>query len=220
MARNISSVTALVVLFLCAACAAEPTPTPTSSPVPLTLPYNPSVAPDVRATLPPTWTPTLTLPLSLVWTPTIAPSPTSTRTVDDLCATLEVDFPFEDDTVFAPDDTLLIFFGTTEQWWQSQIQAATPTAEESSSAVTIQATRPPAVLTEPVTVRFLAVHRETGENLGAQVAGGELMVLQLPISQLPLSGTYDWTVTIYVGSLGEQCARTGTFVVAEGTDEP
>jgi hypothetical protein len=27
-------------------------------------------------------------------------------------------------------------------------------------------------------------------------------------------------VTIYVGSLGEQCARTGTFVVAEGTDEP
>jgi hypothetical protein len=69
-------------------------------------------------------------------------------------------------------------------------------------------------------VRFLAVHRETGQNLGAQANGGELMALQLPISQLPLSGVYDWTVSIYVGSLGEQCRHTGTFVVAEGTEEP
>ena len=122
--------------------------------------------------------------------------------------------------MFEEGDTLLLFFGTTEQWWESQIQAATPTPEAASNASTLQPTRPPAVLTEPVTVRFLVVHRETGENLGAQVAGGELMVLQLPISQLPLAGTYDWSVSIYVGSLGEQCAHTGTFVVADGTEQP
>ena len=69
-------------------------------------------------------------------------------------------------------------------------------------------------------MRFLALHRETGENLGAQAAGGELMALQLLISQLPLAGVYDWSVSIFVGSLGEQCTHTGTFVVADGMDEP
>ena len=111
-------------------------------------------------------------------------------------------------------------FGTTEQQWESQIQAALPTAGATSDEFALQPTRSPVLLTEPVTVRFLAVHRETGENLGAEAASGELMALQLPISQLPLAGIYDWTVSIYVGSLGEQCAQSGSFVVAEATDEP
>lgn len=200
---------ALVVLFLCAACAPS-TPAPTE-PVPTPLPYNTSVLPDVRPTLPPTWTWTPTPTASQTPLPSLTPTPEPTRSLNDLCASLHVDFPYAEGHVFEPDDTLLLVFGTLERTWQSEIQA-----QISGTATP----RPPAILTEPVMVRFLVVHRETGENLGAQAVGGELMALELPINQLPLAGTYDWTVSIYIESLGEQCARTGSFVVAEATDEP
>lgn len=69
-------------------------------------------------------------------------------------------------------------------------------------------------------VRFEATHRESGEAFGAEAPGGEIMALELPVSQLGQAGVYDWTVSIFVNSLGEQCAQSGTFEVAEGTEEP
>ena len=140
--------------------------------------------------------------------------------MDDLCDTLEVDFPYEDGHIFVPDETILLVFGTTERFWESQIRAATRTPADPSLELTSEATSPPVILTEPVMVRFLATHRETGENLGVQTAGGDMTALELPISQLPLPGLYDWSISIYVDTLGEQCTHTGTFVVEEGTDSP
>jgi hypothetical protein len=140
--------------------------------------------------------------------------------LNDLCATLQVEFPFADGYVFPPEGTLLLLFGTLERVWESQIQAAIPSLEATSDPDSFQPTHPPVVLTEPVLVRFLAVHRETGENLGVEVPGGELMALELSVRQLPLAGLYDWTVSIFVGSLGEQCMHRGTFVVADATEEP
>jgi hypothetical protein len=204
----------LVTLWLCVSCAASPRPTSTAAPVPATSLYNTSAAPLARATLPPTWTPTPTLTPSLTLTPSQTLTPTATYSLDDLCATLEVDFPYNDGHLFAADDTLLLFFGTVERTWTSPIQPATP-APNATSPPSISNTTPRlALLTEPIRVRFMAAHRDTGENLGAEAAGGEITALELPVSQLPLPGLYDWSVSIYIGTLGAQCTQTGTFSVA------
>ena len=215
-AYGISAALLTATLCLCAACTSAPSPTPTATLIPLpTSIYNTSVAPAERATLPPTWTLTPTPTPSLTYTPSQTPTPSATYSLDDLCGTLEVDFPYDDDHVFASNDTLLLFFGTVERTWTSQIQAATFTPDPSVSGTPGSATPRPGVLTEPITVRFVAVHQDTGENLGAEATGGEITVLELPISQLPLPGDYDWSVSLFIGSLGEQCRRSGTFAVAE-----
>jgi hypothetical protein len=164
--------------------------------------------------------PTPTPTPSNTWTATATPTPAPTRSLDDLCASLQVNFPYEPGHVFAPDDSLLLFFGTTERTWTSEIRAVTATPADGSVTGTPEPTRPPAVLTEPIMVRFEAAHRETGETLGAEAVGGEIMALELPVSQLGQAGVYDWTVSIFVNSLGEHCAQSGTFEVAAGTEEP
>lgn len=129
-----------------------------------------------------------------------------------------MDFPYEDGHVFETDETILILFGTTYRTWTSPLRAATPTPPpDGTAAVTIAA--PAGLLTEPVTARLLLVHRESRENLGVEMPGGETMALQLPLHQLPGTGDYDWTVTLYVETLGELCARSGTFTVIEATSE-
>jgi hypothetical protein len=213
-------VLALLFALLAAACSPSNPPATASTSIPPTSPFNTSAAAGVRRTLPPTWTATPTPTPSNTWTPTVPPTPEPTLSLDDLCASLTVDFPYEEGHIFASDDSLLLVFGTTERALTSQIYAVTATPVDPSAAHTPEPTRPPAILSEPILVRFEATHRESGEALGAEAVGGEVMAMELPVSQLGQPGAYDWTVSIFVNSLGKQCVHSGTFEVAEATDEP
>jgi hypothetical protein len=68
-----------------------------------------------------------------------------------------------------------------------------------------------------VVVRFLAVHRLTGENQGLQVQGGQHVLVEMPVSLLPHPGLYDWTISIHHDLLGDFCTQDGYFFVREGT---
>jgi hypothetical protein len=75
-----------------------------------------------------------------------------------------------------------------------------------------------------VVVRFLAVHRLTGENQGIQIPGGQVVLAEMPVSLLPLPGLYDWTVSVHHAELGDFCVQGGYFVVktappGEATEE-
>ncbi|MFN8449861.1 MAG: hypothetical protein U0521_15070 [Anaerolineae bacterium] len=101
--------------------------------------------------------------------------------------------------VFEWGDTLTMLFGTT------------------LTAVAEPVTRLPVALT----VRWLATERTSGENLGVELDGGQMFAMELPISRLPRSGTYDWTVAIYGAGIDAQCTHEGSFVVEPppATDE-
>lgn len=196
----------LVVSLLGAACSPPVTPTPTTVTTPTpTSRLSTHEGTLVRATLPPTWTQTPTLTPTATLTPTPV-TPTATLTpvpsLDELCDSFTINYPFADGHTFQWNDTIAMLFGTT------------------LTAVV----DPGAGMPVPITVRWLATHRQSGENLGVELGGGEIFALELPVSRLPRPGTYDWTVGVY-GAGGAQCVHEGAFVVnapppdAESTTE-
>jgi hypothetical protein len=70
-----------------------------------------------------------------------------------------------------------------------------------------------------VVVRFLAVHRRTGENRGIQIPGGQFVLAEMPVTLLPLPGLYDWTVSVHHDELGDFCQQGGYFFVSESTPD-
>ena len=64
-----------------------------------------------------------------------------------------------------------------------------------------------------VVVRFLAVHRLTGENRGIQIPGGQYVLAEMSVSRLPLPGLYDWTASVHHEELGDFCTQEGYFFV-------
>ncbi len=188
-----------LVALLFAACSpvvVTPTPAPPTAALTLTptLRFSTHTGPVVRATLPPTWTETPTpLPTS---TPTATPiTPTATATpaplLADLCPSFTVTRRFTDGHIFGWSESLTLVFGTN------------------LSAVTDPATGK----VIPVTVRFLATNPLDGKNLGAQLAGGQVAILELPIYQLPEPGFYTWKAAVYGEGIDEMCVQRGWFVV-------
>jgi hypothetical protein len=195
----------LVALLICAACSgtATPTPTATLSPTP-TLHLSTHAGPLVRATLPPTWTETPTSHPTRTFTPSpVIPTVTLTPVPNlaELCASFSVDYEFPDGHTFRWGDTITMLFGTT-----------------------LSAVRDPVTQTVvPLTVRWLATHPLSSENLGIELAGGQLFGMELPVSRLPRPGYYQWKAAVYGEGIGEQCQQTGYFFVyrdeSEATDE-
>jgi hypothetical protein len=66
-----------------------------------------------------------------------------------------------------------------------------------------------------VVVRFLAVHRLTGENQGVQMPGGQFVLVEMPVTLLPHPGLYDWTVSVHHDELGDFCTQGGYFFVSD-----
>jgi hypothetical protein len=64
-----------------------------------------------------------------------------------------------------------------------------------------------------VTIRFVAIHRRTGENQGVQFTGGQTILAELPVSILPYPGLYDWKLSIHSEIYGDLCEHEGTFEV-------
>lgn len=193
----------LVISLVGAACSPPATPTPTVATTPTpTSHLSTHEGTLVRATLPPTWTETPTPLPTHTFTPTPV-TPTATLTpvpsLDDLCDTFTVSASFDDGHVFEWGDTLTMVFGTT----------LTAVAE------------PVTGLPVALTVRWLATEQISGENLGVELDGGQMFAMELPISRLPRSGTYDWMVAIYGAGIDPQCAHDGSFVVEPppATDE-
>lgn len=186
----------LVVSLIGAACSPPVTPTPTTA---TTLTPTSRLSTHegtlVRATLPPTWTETPTPLPTATFTPTPV-TPTATLTavpsLDELCDTFSVSPGFADGRTFQWSDTITMLFGTT----------LTAVGD------------PGAGIPVPLTVRWLATERESGENLGLELAGGEIFAMELPISRLPRPGTYDWTVGVYGTGFDAQCIHEGTFTVS------
>ncbi len=190
---------AAALILLGAACrpsVATPTPTPTPSVTPPAIPpLDTYTGPLIRATLPPTWTPTFTPTASVTWTPTPM-TPTASLTpvpqVADLCASLTVQPGFTQGHTFQWDDTISLIYGTP------------------LTVVSLSDQGTPV----PISVRFLALHVQSGLNLGVQLDGGQTFVMQLPANRLPQPGYYRWTITLYGDGLGDRCPHTGSFFVA------
>ncbi len=184
-----------ITLLLCAACTSGVTLTPTITPsVTPTSRFSTHVGPVVRATLPPTWTPTPTPLPTRTLTPTpVTPTPTASPvpSLADLCDSLQVVSGFDDGHVFQWTDTIEVFFGTP----------LTDVADPKTGA--------PIALT----VRFLATHSASGENLGAQLAGGQIFGMELPVDQLPQPGDYTWQIAISGDGIDDQCLHSGSFSV-------
>jgi hypothetical protein len=70
-----------------------------------------------------------------------------------------------------------------------------------------------------VVIRFLAVHRVTGENQGLQMPGGQHVLVEMPASLLPRPGLYDWTMSIHHERLGDFCTQEGYFFVKAAPSE-
>lgn len=189
---------AAALILLGAACrpAITLTPTPTPSATTPALPPFPTyIGPLIRATLPPSWTPTFTPTASDTWTPTpITPTATLTPVpqLTDLCASLVVQPEFVQGHTFQWNDTITLIYGSP---------LTSVSASDQGTPV-------------PIRVRFLALHVQSGENLGVQLDGGQTFAMQLPVNRLPHPGYYRWTVTIYGDGIGDRCPHTGSFFVA------
>jgi hypothetical protein len=128
-------------------------------------------------------------PTATPLTPTL--TPTSAPALEDSCASFTLTHSIDNGHVFGWSDTLSMVLGTE------------------LSAVTDPATGQPV----PLAVRFLATNPLDGENLGAQLPGGQVAILQLPIYELPEPGLYRWQVSVYGEGIGDQCVQEGWFVV-------
>jgi hypothetical protein len=169
---------------------------PQLSPTPeISTPFPTNAAPLVPQTLPPTWTPTFT-PTPLP--PTVTPTITPTPSPIPTASAEDICAGFK----------LLHDFDTGKPYpWNGAITFyMTSTAPE-------------------VVIRFVAIHRSTGENQGAQFPGGQTIIAELPASLLPHPGLYDWKLSIHSEKYGDLCKQEGTFVVlrpeatAEATTE-
>lgn len=185
-----------------AACTSAPTPPPataTLTPSP-TSRFSTHEGPIIRATLPPTWTITPSpLPTS---TPTATPvtptmTPTAVPALADLCPSFTLTHALTDGHVYGWSETLTLVLGTE------------------LTAVTDPATGE----TVPLAVRFLATNPLDGKNLGAQLPGGQVAILELPIYQLPEPGLYRWQASVYGEGIGDQCVRSGWFIVVRRSSD-
>jgi len=154
-----------------------------------------NAAPLIPQTLPPTWTPTFT-PTSLP--PTLTPTITPTPSPIPTSSAESICAGFK----------LL-----------DEFDSGKPFPWDGAIAFYMSSDAP------EVVIRFVAIHRSTGENQGAQFPGGQTIIAELPINLLPHPGLYDWTLSVYSETFGDLCEREGTFVVlrpeatAEATPE-
>ncbi len=63
----------------------------------------------------------------------------------------------------------------------------------------------------PDGIRLTVRQRFSGENLNADVPGGSLVGLQLPLKRLPVYGLYDWTLILRDGETAV-CTVSGAFI--------
>jgi hypothetical protein len=171
----------------------------TGAPTPTAVPPSPTPAPTrIPATFPPTWTPTDThtpLPPSPTNTPSPTRSPTPTPGPEQIERICE---NFRFNYTFDRGETF-------EQ--DARIAFGVETQQWD------------------VVVRFLAVHRLTGENRGLQIPSGQYVLAEMPVSLLPRPGLYDWTISVHHDELGDFCTQGGYFFVRsvptqEVTQEP
>ena len=169
------------------------------APTPTAIPVTDTPFPTrIPVTFPPTWTPTNTqtpLPPSETNTPLPTIAPTATLGAENIQAICD-NFQF------------IYQFQQGQNFDQGQ-----------SIAFIVETQR------QEVVVRFLAVHRLTGQSHGLEAPGGQYVLALMPVSALPLPGLYDWMVSVHQDELGDFCTQSGYFFVraaspAEATDEP
>ncbi len=68
------------------------------------------------------------------------------------------------------------------------------------------------ITAEDVKVQFVATHRRTGQNQGLELVGGETYLFEFPVNFLPVSGVYDWHLSVISDQYGELCPHSGTFI--------
>jgi hypothetical protein len=136
----------------------------------------------IRPTLPPTWTPTFT-PSPAPPTPTLTPTRTFTPAPTRSAESLCADFWLE---------TTL----DSKRFWAWD------------QTITLFANLP----APDVGVRLRATHRQSGEQREWELPAGSMLLLQLPVKNLPLAGRYAWTLSLYSESYGEFCQQSGWFV--------
>jgi len=158
----------------------------TGAPTPSPVP--PSDIPTrIPVTFPPTWTPTFTptpRPLGPTDTPAPTVSPTATLGPEQM-------------------ETICENFQFTYEFDQGEMFEP-----DEKIAFIVETQR------WEVVVRFLAVHRRTGENRGVQLPSGQYVLAEMPVSYLPLPGLYDWTVNVHHDQLGDFCQQGGYFFVS------
>lgn len=155
------------------------------------------VTPVAPGALPPTWTPTFTP----------SPLPPSSTPTTTLTATPA---PTESAEAICEGFRLIYEFDNRKPFtWEGAI----PLMFEIQSS--------------EVVVRFLAVHRRSGENKGVELPGGQTLIANFPVNLLPAPGLYDWRLSVISETYGELCQQNGTFVVLrprpqspEATPEP
>jgi hypothetical protein len=140
--------------------------------------------PPQRPTLPPTWTPTST---ETPAPPTPTRTPTRPPTLTPTPAAGDICAALEIQSALDEDGR---YFP-----WDGKI------------AIAIQNNTP------DVIVRFLAVHRLTGDNKGFQIPGGGLYLVDFRVDLLPRPGLYDWTLSAISDSYGEICTQSGYFFI-------
>ncbi len=67
---------------------------------------------------------------------------------------------------------------------------------------------------DTLSVRFLATNLFTGRNQGIELSGGQVAIVELPLSKLPGPGVYTWKIAVYGDTMGERCLRHGLFFIA------
>jgi hypothetical protein len=169
-------------LFRAAACAAALLFVVSACAAPPVPPTTP--APTVTALVRATLPPTWTpTPLPTVAPPTALPSPTPTRT---------------------PAPTLSAAERCTNFVVNSNVKHLRSFGRGDQIAFLVNASTPDGI-------RLTVRQRFSGENLNADVPGGSLVGLQLPLKRLSAYGLYDWTLTLRDGETAV-CTVSGAFI--------
>jgi len=156
--------------------------TATDSP-PVHTPLDTQVAktPGQTRTLPPTWTPTFT------FTPAPpTPTPTITETPPPTSTRDPARLCQDFEVLAAPDDGVRVGYDERVAFsWQGA---------------------PPDMI-----VRVALLHRVTNEGILVEWDSHQALNMTVDMALLPVSGVYDWTLTLYEFPQGDQCAVEGWF---------
>ncbi len=188
----------LVALSACAGSNDPPPPTaaPSETPAPtlITQPdpiHNETATPTrfvaQRATLPPTWTPTasatITPTASITPTPTTTPSPTVTLTLP-------------------PEEICERLFLGVVNTAPERVYA-----RDATIPISLYSGLPNSA------IRFEAINRVSERTLTINLPGGFPLIDNLPLSNFPGPGIYDWTIEIIPDDGDPLCTRTGTLTI-------
>ncbi len=132
----------------------------------------------------------------MTWTPTPTATLTPVPRLAELCDSFRVEYSFDNGQTFFWDDTISMILGTA--------QTVVHDAETETDV--------------PLVVRFLATHTETGENLGAELNGGQITVMELSARRLVNPGDYTWKAYLFAEGVGERCVHRGNFSVYPSPD--